>query len=73
MDRWRDASEGEGPRCQIGGVTDDGLFLRRALPDKITDHDDPGGDADADPEIFVRPLGRSCAKSKEREPKAEAP
>jgi hypothetical protein len=29
--------------------------LRRALSDKVADHNDPRGDADADLEIFVRP------------------
>ena len=42
-------------RGQIGRLADDGLFLRRALSDKVADHNDPRGDADADLEIFVRP------------------
>jgi hypothetical protein len=42
-------------RRQIGRVADDGLFLRRALSDKVADDDDAGGDADADIQIFIRP------------------
>ena len=41
-------------RRQIGRFADDGLFLRRAPSDKIADHNDPSGDADADLEIFIR-------------------
>src|SRR5208282_6762758 len=40
-------------RRQIGRFADDGLFLRGAPSDKIADHDDSGGDADADIEIFI--------------------
>jgi hypothetical protein len=42
-------------RGQIERLADDGLFLRRALSDKVADHNDPRGDTDADLEIFVRP------------------
>ena len=35
------------PCCQIGCVPDNSLLLRRAFTDKIPDHDQPGGDADA--------------------------
>ena len=34
--------------------------MRRALSDKVADYDDPGGDADADLEIFIRPRFELC-------------
>ena len=35
---------------EVGGLADHRLLLRRALADQIADHDQPGGDADADGE-----------------------
>jgi hypothetical protein len=37
-------------RCKVGGLPDHRLLLRRALADQIADHDQPGGNADADGE-----------------------
>ena len=41
--------------ARLGVSPTTGLFLRRALSNKVADHDDPRGDADADLEIFIRP------------------
>jgi hypothetical protein len=44
--------QGLQPRRQIGRLADDGLFLRRPLPDEISDHDDASRDADANPQTL---------------------
>jgi hypothetical protein len=41
-------------RSQIGGFADDGRLQRRAGPDQIADHDETGGNADADPKCAGR-------------------
>ena len=40
-------------RCEIGRVTDDGLFLRGAFSHEIADHYQAGRDADAHLEFLV--------------------
>src|SRR5208337_5244233 len=49
--RLRDALQ---TSSQIGRVADYGLFLRRALPHEIADHDEAGRDADPHGELFAR-------------------
>jgi hypothetical protein len=41
--------------ARLGGLADHRLLLRRALADQIADHDQPGGDADADGERLLSP------------------
>jgi hypothetical protein len=42
------------PRREIGGVADDGLFLRGPLSDDVADHHEAGGDADPRRDFFAR-------------------